>query len=52
MNNYIIKIKVKEGQIKEILDRLTAAQENILDCYNELTALGVVEVEKENESGN
>ena len=32
------------GDVKEILDRLTAAQETIRQCYDELTRLGVLVV--------
>lgn len=44
MNNYCIEIEVPEGKVKEILDRLTAAQETIRQCYGELTRLGVLVV--------
>jgi len=44
MTNYLISIEVPEGKVKEILDRLTAAQETIRQCYDELTCLGVLAV--------
>lgn len=52
MNNYGIQIEVPEGRVKEILDRLTAAQETIRDCYNELDMLGVVTIKEKIASGN
>lgn len=44
MNNFTIRIDVEEGKVKEILDRLTKAQEEIWNCYNELRALGVINI--------
>lgn len=52
MNNYSIEIEVPEGKVKEILDRLTAAQETIYRCYNELESLGVMVVREKTTSGN
>lgn len=46
MNSYGIRIVVPEGKVKEILDRLTAAQETINDCYQELRDLGVLVMRK------
>ena len=47
INSYGIRIVVPEGKVKEILDRLTAAQETINDCYQELRDLGVLVIEDE-----
>ena len=44
MDNYSIRIEVPEGKVKEILDRLTEAQETIYRCYDELNRLGVLVV--------
>lgn len=52
MNGYSIRIEIQEGQVKEILDRLNAAQETIYRCYQELQDLGVVVVKKRAASGN
>lgn len=52
MNNFTIRIKVPEGQIEEILERLTAAQEEIRKCYQELNMLGVLTIEEKTDSGN
>lgn len=46
MTNFLIRIEVPEGKVKEILDRLTAAQETIRDCYNELEDIGVLVVKE------
>lgn len=51
MNRYAIDIEIPEGKVKEILDRLTEAQETIYECYTELTKLGVLTI-KEATSGN
>lgn len=34
----------REGEIKRIMDRLTAAQETICECYGQLQELGVLTV--------
>lgn len=52
MNNYAIHIEVPEGRVKEILDRLQAAQETIRECYGELEHLGVLTVKEKTASGN
>lgn len=50
MNNFTIRIDVEEGKVKEILDRLTEAQEVIWNCYNELRALGVIHITEKADS--
>lgn len=52
MNGYSIRIEIQEGQVKEILDRLNAAQETIYRCYQELQDLGVAVVKEKAASGN
>lgn len=47
MTNNFVKIRVKEGEVANILNRLTKAQEEIYKCYSELEALGVVVIEEE-----
>lgn len=47
MNSYGTRIVVPEGKVKELLDRLTAAQETINDCYQELRNFGVLVIEEE-----
>ena len=44
MNGYSVRMEVKEGEIKKIMDRLTKAQETIYECYGELQELGVLTV--------
>ena len=44
MNGYSVRMEVKEGEVKEIMDRLTQAQETIYKCYSELQDLGVLTV--------
>ncbi len=46
MDNYAMRIRVPAGELKEILDTLTAAQQTIYDCYDRLVKLGVVEIEE------
>lgn len=52
MNNYSIRIEVPEDKLKEILDRLTEAQETIYRCYEELNQLGVLTIAEKTTSGN
>lgn len=47
MTNYHIRIKVRKGHVKEILDRLQKAQQTIYECYIELEELGVLTVVEE-----
>lgn len=44
MNGYSVRMEVKKGEIKKIMDRLTKAQETIYECYEELQELGVLTV--------
>lgn len=52
MNSYSISIEVPDGKVKEILDRLTEAQDTIYECYAELRELGVLTVREKTTSGN
>lgn len=44
MNSYGIQIQIPTGRVQEIMDELTAAQETIRRCYDELVMLGVVTI--------
>lgn len=46
MRSFDILIKIPDGRIKEIMDKMNKAQETIYECYNELVMLGVVTIEK------
>lgn len=52
MHKCDIRIEIPSGRIKEIMDELTAAQETIFRCYQELESLGVVTVTEKADSGN
>lgn len=52
MDNYSIRIEVPQGKVQDILDRLTAAQEEILNCYSELASLGVLVIREDEKSSN
>ncbi len=52
MNKYSVRIEVPEGRVKEILDKLSEAQNTIYKCYDELEHLGVLTVKQETVSGN
>lgn len=44
VNSYGIQIQIPSGRVQEIMDELTAAQETIRRCYDELVMLGVVTI--------
>lgn len=44
MTGYSVRMEVKEGEIKKIMDRLKEAQEVIYECYSELQDYGVLTV--------
>ena len=46
MNRYIVQIEIPEGRVGEILDKLSAAQETIRLCYEELERLGVLAIKE------
>lgn len=46
MTNYSIRIEVEDGKVKEILDRIDKAQEEIYKCYSELQNLGVLTIKE------
>ena len=53
MDNYSLRIKVKDGEVEAVLAELEKAQTVIRDCYCKLQNLGVLVVEKkEAASGN
>ena len=47
MNKYNVQLEVPEGEVQKVLDRLTAAQQEIYNCYTELENLGVLVVRRE-----
>ena len=50
MNNQYIQIEIEDNKLKEIFDRLSAAQETIFECYRELVELGVVKIKNASET--
>ena len=52
MNKFGIQIEVPEGEVKALLDKLTEAQETILNCYYELDRLGVLTIKEKTASDN
>lgn len=46
MQGYGVNIVVEGGELEKILDRLSAAQEEIQQCYFELARLGVLVIKK------
>lgn len=56
MNKYAIRIEIPDGKVRELLERLDAAQQEIYNCYRELDELGVLTMQQVDEertaSGN
>lgn len=52
MNGNYIRIEIPDGKIKELMDRIDAAQQEISKCYDELRMLGVVTITEKTASGN
>lgn len=46
MHGYGVNIIVEDGELEKILARLSAAQEEIQQCYFELERLGVLIIKK------
>lgn len=44
MDKYSINIEIPKGELKEILDKLTDAQETVYECYSRLEQLGVLKM--------
>ena len=40
------QIEIEDGRVKEIMERLDKAQQEIMSCYSELTKLNVVVIKK------
>ena len=51
MNKYAIRIEVPDGKVRELLERLDAAQQEIYNCYRELDELGVLTMQRVDEKG-
>ena len=52
MNKYAVQLEMPKGKVEEILEKLTAAQETIRECYQELGGLGVLVIKEKTASGN
>ena len=46
MENYLVHIEMKDGELREIMRDLHEATEKINDCYDKLRWLGVLKIEK------
>lgn len=44
MYSYYMCLEVKDGKLKELMDRINKAQDEICDCYRELQEMGVVKI--------
>ena len=52
MTSSTIRIEIPDGKVRELMERLDRAQEEIYECYSELQRLGVVTVKEETASCN
>ena len=52
MQGYGVNIVVEGGELEKILARLSAAQEEIQQCYFELERLGVLVIKKSSDESD
>jgi len=52
MTSSLIRIEIPAGKVRELMERIDRAQEEIYECYIELERLGVVTVKEETASCN
>lgn len=52
MQGYGVNIIVEDGELEKILNRLSAAQEEIQQCYFELAQMGVLIIKKPSEKSD
>lgn len=52
MKNFCFQLQVSEGEIKETLDRLQTAVQEIYDCYSKLEQLGLLIIKETATDGN
>lgn len=52
MQGYGVNIIVEDGELEKILNRLSAAQEEIQQCYFELAQTGVLIIKKPSEKSD
>ncbi len=50
--NFVIHTEIDDEELKDILSKLSEAQETILKCYHRLELLGVVKIQKKDETVN
>lgn len=46
MDSYFMRIKIKDGEVEEVLNELEQAQKTIYECYEKLRTMGFLTVEK------
>ncbi len=53
MTEFVMTVSMPEGELEDIMKKLTEAQETIYECYARLEKLGVLRLEKKDTaSGN
>lgn len=50
MGRYMTIVEIPEGKLDEIMNRMEKAQETIYKCYRELQELGILKVEKKEDT--
>lgn len=46
MTEFVVTVSMPEGELEDIMKKLTEAQETIYECYSRLEKLGVLRLEK------
>lgn len=46
MTEFVATVSMPEGELEDIMKKLTEAQETIYECYSRLEKLGVLRLEK------
>ena len=46
VNPYSLNIEIQEEKLMELMERLDKAQEEIYNCYSELSRLGILKITK------
>ncbi len=49
---FVIHTEIDDEELKDILSKLSEAQETILNCYHRLQQLGLVKIQKKDETVN
>lgn len=46
MDSYLLRIKIKDEELEEVIQKLEQAKKTVYECYEKLYAMGRLELEK------